>query len=66
MRQAGAIDFYRSYVASGPRTNIANGLPSLRNIEKMVLESNLKRHLYLPGTHLSMVRKRLLLYQRMW
>jgi hypothetical protein len=55
MRQAGAIDFYRSYVASGPRTNIAHGLPSLRNIEKMVLESNLKRHLYLPGTHFSMV-----------
>lgn len=34
MRQAGATDFYRSYVASGPRTNIAHGLPSLRKIEK--------------------------------
>ena len=34
MRQAGATDFYRSYVASGPRTNIAHGLPTLRRIEK--------------------------------
>jgi len=34
MRRAGATDFYRSYVASGPRTNIAHGLPSLRKIEK--------------------------------
>lgn len=34
MRQAGATDFYRTYVASGPRTNIAHGLPSLRRIEK--------------------------------
>lgn len=34
MRQAGATDFYRSYVASGPRTNVAHGLPTLRIIEK--------------------------------
>lgn len=33
MRQAGATDFYRSYVSSGPRTNIAHGLPTLRKIE---------------------------------
>jgi Xaa-Pro aminopeptidase len=32
MRQAGAVDFYRSYVASGPRTNIAHGLPTLRKL----------------------------------
>lgn len=34
MRQAGATDLYRSYVAAGPRTNIAHGLPSLRKIKK--------------------------------
>lgn len=33
MRQAGAEGFWRSYVASGPRTNIAHGLPSLRHLE---------------------------------
>ncbi len=33
MRQAGAVDFYRSYVASGPRTNIAHGLPTLRKLQ---------------------------------
>lgn len=33
MRQAGAVDFYRSYVSSGPRTNIAHGLPTLRKLE---------------------------------
>jgi len=30
MRQAGAEGFWRTYVASGPRTNIAHGLPSHR------------------------------------
>jgi Xaa-Pro aminopeptidase len=33
MRQAGAEDFYRTYVSSGPRTNIAHGVPTLRKIE---------------------------------
>ncbi len=33
MREAGAEGFWRSYVASGPRTNIAHGLPSTRRIE---------------------------------
>jgi len=33
MRQAGAEEFYRSYVSSGPRTAIAHGLPSLRKLE---------------------------------
>lgn len=33
MRQAGAEGFWRTYVASGPRTNIAHGLPGLRKIE---------------------------------
>jgi Xaa-Pro aminopeptidase len=33
MRQAGAVDFYRSYVASGPRTSIAHGLPTLRKVQ---------------------------------
>jgi Xaa-Pro aminopeptidase len=33
MRRNGAEDFWRSYVASGPRTNIAHGLPSNRRIE---------------------------------
>lgn len=33
MRRAGAEEFYRTYVASGPRTNIAHGLPSHRIIE---------------------------------
>lgn len=28
MRQAGAEEFWRSYVCSGPRTNIAHGLPA--------------------------------------
>jgi Xaa-Pro aminopeptidase len=32
MRQAGAEGFSRSYVSSGPRTNIAHGLPSLRKL----------------------------------
>ena len=33
MRQAGAEEFYRTYVSSGPRTNIAHGLPTLRKLE---------------------------------
>ncbi|HOV79302.1 MAG TPA: Xaa-Pro peptidase family protein [Bacillota bacterium] len=33
MRQAGAEGFWRTYVSSGPRTNIAHGLPSLREIQ---------------------------------
>lgn len=33
MRQAGAVDFYRTYVSSGPRTNIAHGVPTMRKIE---------------------------------
>ena len=33
MREAGAEEFWRSYVCSGPRTNIAHGLPTLRKIE---------------------------------
>jgi Xaa-Pro aminopeptidase len=34
MRQAGAEEFYRTYVSSGPRTNIAHGLPTHRRIQK--------------------------------
>jgi len=33
MRQAGADEFWRSYVCSGPRTNIAHGLPTQRKLE---------------------------------
>lgn len=33
MRQAGAEGFWRTYVASGPRTNIAHGLPTRRAIQ---------------------------------
>ncbi len=33
MRRAGAEEFWRTYVSSGPRTNIAHGLPTLRKIE---------------------------------
>ncbi len=33
MRQAGAEDFWRTYVSSGPRTNIAHGLPSARKLQ---------------------------------
>jgi Xaa-Pro aminopeptidase len=33
LRQAGAEDFWRSYVSSGPRTSIAHGLPSSRKLE---------------------------------
>lgn len=32
MRQAGAEGFWRTYVSSGPRTNIAHGLPTLRKL----------------------------------
>ncbi len=33
MRKAGAEDFWRTYVSSGSRTNIAHGLPSNRRLE---------------------------------
>jgi Xaa-Pro aminopeptidase len=33
MRELGAEEFWRSYVCSGPRTNIAHGLPSNRKIQ---------------------------------
>ncbi len=33
MRQAGAEGFYRTYVSSGPRTNIAHGLPMRRKLQ---------------------------------
>jgi Xaa-Pro aminopeptidase len=33
MRHAGAEEFWRSYVASGPRTNIAHGLPTNRKLQ---------------------------------
>ncbi len=34
MRQAGAEEFWRSYVSSGERTNIAHGLPSSRKLKQ--------------------------------
>lgn len=34
MRQAGAEEFWRTYVSSGPRTNIAHGLPTNRKLKK--------------------------------
>ncbi|MCG7852003.1 MAG: Xaa-Pro peptidase family protein [Methanosarcinaceae archaeon] len=34
MRYAGAEDFYKTYVASGPRTNIAHGIPTVRKLER--------------------------------
>lgn len=34
MRSAGAEGFYRTYAASGPRTNIAHGLPSYRALQE--------------------------------
>jgi len=34
MRHNGAVDFYRSYVSSGPRTNVAHGLPTLRKLQE--------------------------------
>ena len=33
MRQGGAEEFWRTYVSSGPRTNIAHGLPTLRKLQ---------------------------------
>ncbi len=33
MRQAGAQGFWRTYVSSGPRTNLAHGLPTLRKLQ---------------------------------
>jgi Xaa-Pro aminopeptidase len=33
MRQAGAEEFWRTYVSSGPRTNIAHGLPTTRKLK---------------------------------
>ncbi len=33
MRRAGAEGFWRTYVSSGPRTNIAHGLPTLRKLQ---------------------------------
>lgn len=33
MRQAGAEEFWRSYISSGPRTNIAHGLSSSRKLQ---------------------------------
>ncbi|MEW6616681.1 MAG: Xaa-Pro peptidase family protein [Thermodesulfobacteriota bacterium] len=33
MRQTGAEEFWRTYVSSGPRTNIAHGLPTSRKLE---------------------------------
>ncbi|VVB55755.1 Xaa-Pro dipeptidase [uncultured archaeon] len=33
MREAGAEEFWRTYVCSGPRTNIAHGLPTNRKIQ---------------------------------
>ncbi len=33
MRCAGAEGFWRTYISSGPRTNIAHGLPTLRKVE---------------------------------
>jgi len=34
LRQAGAEEFWRTYVSSGPRTSIAHGLPGSRRIER--------------------------------
>ncbi len=33
MRQAGAEEFWRTYVSSGPRTNIAHGIPTARELQ---------------------------------
>jgi len=33
LRQAGAEGFWRTYVSSGPRTNIAHGLPTSRKVQ---------------------------------
>ena len=34
MREAGAEEFWRTYVSSGPRTNIAHGLPTKRKLKR--------------------------------
>lgn len=34
MRAAGADEFWRTYVSSGPRTNIAHGIPTQRRLER--------------------------------
>jgi len=34
MRQAGGEEFWRTYVSSGPRTNIAHGFPTSRKIKR--------------------------------
>lgn len=34
MRHAGADEFWRTYVATGPRTNIAHGIPTQRKLQK--------------------------------
>ncbi len=34
MRQGGAEEFWRTYVSSGPRTNIAHGLPTSRKLKQ--------------------------------
>jgi Xaa-Pro aminopeptidase len=33
MREQGASEFWRTYVSSGPRTNLAHGIPTLRRLE---------------------------------
>lgn len=33
LRQAGAEDFWKTYVSSGPRTNVAHGVPTSRKLE---------------------------------
>ncbi len=39
MRQAGAEDFWRTYVSSGPRTSIAHGLPTSRRRSRSAIWS---------------------------
>ncbi len=34
MREAGAEEFWRTYVSSGPRTNLAHGVPTNRRIQR--------------------------------
>ncbi len=47
MRQAGAEEFWRSYVSSGERTNIAHGLPSHRKLK----EAGHEEHIFGPPIH---------------